>query len=180
MALGLRYTYPGYLEASDGAGTLPSKGPDGGIGTLRMQLAELEESPTRFDALVCLDTTQISTLADDRYRLPTGDPFYVLHAYRISARLSDPATEPPTSPSSEDLLVPSETYVLAGPPGRDARPSGDVFGNWKITEFAMSAAPEDRDPCLAWAEQRWGGPNPPAPTRTDAEPPAIEPFHPGW
>lgn len=180
LTLGRRYTYPGYVDAAGEHGTPRSEGPRGGIGTLTMKLVELTQSTDAFHALVCLDTSQTSTLIDGSYVLPKQSPFYVLHAYRISARLAEPSMEAPTSQPLQEMLVPRETHPLSGPPGRSPRPTADVFGDWKITEFAMSAAPEDRAPCLEWAEQRWGGPNPPAPTRTEAEPPAIEPFHPGW
>ncbi|NKS79703.1 hypothetical protein GS530_01205 [Rhodococcus hoagii] len=180
LTLGRRYTYPGFIDAAGEHRTTRSKEPEGGIGTLTAKLAKLEESPDAINALVCLDTAQISSLVDGKYVLPKQDPFYVLHAYRISARLSEPSIETPASPSRNETLEPRETHPLSGPPGRAARPAADVFGDWTITEFAMSAAPENRAPCREWAEQRWGGPNPPAPTRTEAAPPEIKPFYPGW
>ncbi|MGW9565175.1 hypothetical protein [Prescottella equi] len=180
LTLGRRYTYPGYVDAAGEHGTPRTNGPRGGIGTLTMKLVELEQSPDAIDALACLDTTQVSTLVDGKYVLPTQSPFYVLHAYRISARLAESSTEPPDSPALRETFVPKETHPLSGPPGRSARPTADVFGDWEITEFAMSATPEDRAPCLEWTEQRWGGSNPPAPIRSESEPPAIEPFYPGW
>ncbi|MFM1723923.1 hypothetical protein ABEU20_002496 [Rhodococcus sp. PAM 2766] len=180
LTLGRRYTYPGYIDAAGEHGTTRTKGPQGGIGTLTMKLVELEQEPDAIDALVCLDTTQVSTLVDGKYVLPKQSPFYVLHAYRVSARLFTQSTEQPGSASPRQNLVPRETHPLSGPSGRSARPTADVFGDWMITEFAMSAAPESRAPCLEWAEQRWGSPNPPAPTRTESEPPVIEPFYPGW
>lgn len=180
LTLGRRYTYPGYIDAAGEHSTPRTNGPRGGIGTLTMKLVELEQTPDAIDALACLDTSQVSTLLDGQYVLPKQSPFYVLHAYRISARLAEPSTKPPDSQALRETVVPKETHPLSGPPGRSARPTADVFGDWEITEFAMSAAPEDRAPCLEWAEQRWGGPNPPAPTRTESEPPVIEPFYPGW
>ncbi|WP_137725574.1 hypothetical protein [Prescottella subtropica] len=177
LSLGRKYAYPGYADAAGDHGTSRYKWPAGAIGTLAMNLIELEQSPNSLSAFVCIDTTGIASPEEGRYPLPATDPFYVLHAYRISAQRDH--TMPDAAPPTE-VSTPATATTLPGPPGRNFRPTENVFDNWELTEFAMSAAPEDIQRCRPWAKQRWGGPNPPVPTRTEAEPPVVEPFHPGW
>ncbi|MGW4480929.1 hypothetical protein [Rhodococcus triatomae] len=101
-------------------------------------------------------------------------------AYRISAEIRDSSDDIPTTTREIDFAVPTPDGELVGPPGRDPRPSGNVFGDWKVTAFKMDASPSIRNQCRGWLEERWGGPTPPPPTRTELEPPTVEPFYPGW
>ncbi|MGW9565177.1 hypothetical protein [Prescottella equi] len=185
MDIGRQYTYPGYVDAVGENGTVKGGlwGVDPGaqIGTLHLKLAVIQESAGFIDAVICRDETGMTDRSDNRFPLPATDPSLALWAISITAErghlveLPAPTTLPLALPHQEPALP-----ELAGPPGRSPRPTEDVFGDWKITRYKHDYSPETRQLCYPWIEQRWGGPNPPAPTRSEAEPPAIEPFYPGW
>ncbi|WP_137725573.1 hypothetical protein [Prescottella subtropica] len=183
-SIGRRYTYPGYAEAGTAGigvlgGAIPLHPRTGSIGTMPMKLVVQQESPDFIDAVVCSDLTRATNLRDGLYPLPPSGATFALASYRLIAQRGPRAT-PLSDAPSVNVLQPQPSHDLIGPVGRAAAPTTDVFKGWTLTEFTMSASPEVRDPCLAWAEQRWGGTNPPAPTRTEVEPPVIEPFYPGW
>ncbi|EME22344.1 hypothetical protein G419_05412 [Rhodococcus triatomae BKS 15-14] len=141
----------------------------------------VDQSDRRINAVVCLDTTGVSNYRDGGYPLHQQDALSAGPVYRVSAEIPDTDSDfPTTERRGVELTAPTPDESLAGPPGRDPRPSGNVFGDWQITEFKMDATRAARGHCDAWREQRWGGPTPPPPTRTELEPPTVEPFYPGW
>ncbi|NKS61384.1 hypothetical protein GS504_28395 [Rhodococcus hoagii] len=187
MDIGRQYTYPGYADAVGGNGTVKGGlwGVDPGeqIGTLHLKLAVKQESAGLIDAVICRDETGMTDRRDNRFPLPSTDRSLALWAIRITAQRGDPVESAGPAPTTPPLTLPHQEPTLpdmAGPPGRSPRPTEDVFGDWKITRYEHDYSPETRQLCYPWIEQRWGGKNPPAPTRSEAEPPAIEPFYPGW
>lgn len=185
LDIGRQYTYPGYVEAVGPNGTVPGglwkEGPGQQIGTLNLKVVVKAISDTAIDAVVCRDETTFSRNVEGRYPLPSADRSGAMWALSVAARRTASTDHgvASTSPQPFPLREPAMAE-MTGPPGRSPRPAESVFGDWHITEYRDDYSSETRALCFPWIEQRWGGPIPPAPTRSEAEPPAIEPFYPGW
>ncbi|ORL10298.1 hypothetical protein A6I85_19065 [Prescottella equi] len=186
VGIGKPYTYPGYIEAAGLNRTIGGEAwtddPADPVGTLRLKIVVREVTPTSVDTVVCRDETGVTRSAGGRYPLPPTTQAYGLWATRVSVERAD-------SPNQTSAAIPSYAAVtlreptspeMTGPPGRSPRPDEDIFGGWKISEYEGDYSIATRSLCMPWIEQLWGGANPPAPARTETEPPAIEPFYPGW
>ncbi|TQF65782.1 hypothetical protein FK531_20345 [Rhodococcus spelaei] len=183
MGIGRDYTYPGYPEAAGPNGTVGGKirmdDTADEIGTLYFKLVVRTASESSIDGVLCRDETGQSRDVDGHFPLPDPSRSLSLWAINVTAERADsPNDTPTTSPTipQREPVMPEMT----GPVGRTARPSGNVFGDWKITRYNGDFSTPTRQLCYPWVEQRWGGPTPPAPSRSDQEPPTIEPFYPGW
>jgi hypothetical protein len=184
LSLGREYTYPGYPESAGPNGSIggetPITQPVHRIGTQHLKLALSSTTPSAIDAVVCFDETGVSHDAGGTYPLSDADRAGALRAISIRAELKTdeaPTTPQPADPASHQV---PKMPPMEGPPGRDPRPDGNVFGDWRITHYKWDYSAPARQLCYPWADQRWGGENPPPPTRTELEPPTVEPFYPGW
>lgn len=176
--LALEYGYPGWLDMS-GAVELNAYTPHPraeGVGTAYFHLIRQITPSGSTAAVVCKDMTQASRKAGDRYPLPNpAERRETLEAIRVYASGSVPQFSiDHTKPVKPPIELP-----IPGPPGRTQRPSKNVFVQF-VEVFYPYGLDHNREPCLRWAESRWGSTEPPAPTRTENEPPKIEPFYPGW
>ncbi len=184
LGIGRRYTYPGYLEAAGpNATAIAVNALDntvGPIGTLRLNLLLEQATEQRVDAIVCTHDTDVSQPTDGRFPLARNYASGALWATRVTVEKPDtPAPGWTDRIDDVDLETPL-LPLMTGPEGRAPRPADNVFGDWRITHYELEYARPSYDACLPWAQQRWGGSNPPAPNRTEADPPVIEPFYPGW
>lgn len=142
-----------------------------GVGTAYLHLKLDHDSRW----IVCKDMSETATKVDGKYPYP--DP--ANRKQNLEAIAIGLAGEvDSTAKNSQPAKVPSGP-IIPGPPDRSARPNHDVFSRFALVHYQYEYD-NYRKPCVDWAESRWGGPQPPKPTRTENEPPKIEPFSPGW
>lgn len=170
------YGYPGWRAADDASNpdaVIPHQMREG-IGTAYLHLIPYQEVPRPL-WVVCKDMSETTSVVDGKYPLPNPN-HRKENLEAISVQIADaPSGEPK---NDEPSLIPAGPPIL-GPPGRAARPTEDVFSNLVFVHY-QDNMDNYRALCLAWAESRWGGPQPPKPSRTENEPPEIHPFSPGW
>lgn len=175
--LSVAYGYPGWQEASDHSVDVDAYTPHAmteGIGTAYLHIIPLP-TPGGTRDIVCKDMTGTARKVGNNYPIP--DPAKPLEGLDVIAvdvagiSNVDPATikrtETPSGPE------------IPGPPYKSARPKSNVFSQFTFVSYPHGGS-QYRDLCNPWTESRWGGPQPPKPTRTENEPPKIEPFTPGW
>lgn len=177
MFLNIDYGYPGWKDFSHGAVGVVASIPHSmsqGIGTAYLHVVQLE-TPGGTRNVVCQDMTETAKKVGDKYLFPDiNNPRETLQAVTV-----DVAGSRDIDPSYTSAVKNPQGPVIPGPPGRSSRPKTNVFVQFPSVGYTKNGMLY-RDLCTPWIESRWGGPQPPKPTRTENEPPKVEPFTPGW
>ncbi|MFC8044665.1 hypothetical protein [Nocardia sp. NPDC057353] len=158
--------YPGAIDI-DARETKPAQS---AVGTAYLHLIDYRRPNGLNTLVVCKDMTQVAVEQSGSFPLPSlSDDHNTFEAVAVDIipgpipRTRQKPTEPPAGPN------------LNGPAGRTARPARDVF-DLPVQVYYPHGGGQYRSLCESWDRWKPGTPL----SRSETEPPPIEPFTPGW